>query len=102
MSKKCWKTIKKLFSRHRHKWDYVYDVYKRSFLGEEVENKYVHFRICKDCGKAQEFVGCSVGSFWCTLTDAEAEVLKRKMVRRGGKWYVEYGRETKGVKHEEG
>ena len=29
--------MRRLFFGHRHKWDYVYDVYKRSFLGEKLK-----------------------------------------------------------------
>jgi hypothetical protein len=75
-----------------HNWEYVYDSYKDTFLGETCEKYYESFRICSRCGKAQEYTFTGfVEMSWVNLDECETKILKSKIepVFENGKtnWY---------------
>ena len=70
-----------------HKWKYVYKIYTKIFLGEPYEKAYKEFRICKKCGKAQEWFEAFPCSHWETLEQARAEILRQKIIDKG-EYYI--------------
>jgi len=68
-----------------HKWKYVREYYTKTFLGEEVKLHWNRFRICKRCGKVEEY--WTAWDFWDSLHEEYAKVLKSKVIDKG-KYYV--------------
>ena len=70
-----------------HKWKYVYKAHQEEFLGETYDKLAKEFRICQKCGKAQELCITCDGFWWGTLNQTKTEILKRKLIDKGG-YYI--------------
>lgn len=78
-----------------HKWKYVKDCDIRIFLGEKVKIYWNRFRICKRCGKTEEY--WIAWDVWECLCEEYAKVLKSKIVDKGEYYILP---KQKGEKHD--
>jgi len=68
---------------HFHKWKYVRKYFLDSFEGIEYKNYYTPYRICKKCGKTQEFSCGILDCCWVALSEPRAELLRSIIVDEG-------------------
>lgn len=61
-----------------HKWQYLKQEEKGTFMGEPYTWKWRRFRVCLKCGTCQEINSHSQGFSWHTLCKGKTSILAKK------------------------
>ncbi len=74
-----------IFGIHFHNYEKIYKITNYKFLDEEVnELTPTDYRICKECGVAQEYFYDSQGGTWDDVPEIRTKILKSKIYRDDG------------------
>ena len=67
-----------------HKWKYIYEEFERKFLGEVCLDYNEAYRICEECGAAQELNYNFESFYWSNINKCEKEILNNKIILKDG------------------
>ena len=70
-------------------WKYVKEYFTDSFLGEKIQKSFCRFRICRRCGKVEEYWLDPLIFGWYPLSEECAKVLKSKVIDKGDFYLLE-------------
>jgi hypothetical protein len=76
-----------MFKFHFHKWKYVREYFKDTFLDVVILRYFEHYRICSKCGKSQQ---AEYPFDWCTIGEVETNILKSKILDKDTYYILEY------------
>ena len=86
-----------------HKWKYVYKYAgTECFEGVELPQFRRAYRICTQCGKAQQCIlDFTLGVDWCDLDVTKKRILKQRLVDKGDHYYLQPHEQTERDKNAE-